>query len=141
MVLRSTTIWRICGFSTQGRLFYLPNIYFPEQEHIIFVRFSLKICNLPPCYPKYECNLWLYYTLTKAQFDGTKTFVGTITWMGNTHFSVDTFCISSVIKSNHKRGWHLVHLVSHLRGERNILATWVVFTKRRTIFSKLIAKR
>ena len=128
MVLRSTTIWRICGFSTQGRLFYLPNIYFPEQEHIIFVRFSLKICNLPPCYPKYECNLWLYYTLIKAEFN-VISFTITRTWMGKSYRSMPTFCIPIVINTNHKRGWYLVHLLQPVSGERSILSSWVVLIK------------
>ena len=61
-------------FTTQGRLFCFPKSHFSEQEHIIFVGLFTKICNTHICYPKYDCNLWLYSTLTEAEFNGKKLF-------------------------------------------------------------------
>ena len=62
------------------------------------------MCNILPCYPKYEYNIWLYYMLTEAEFNETKQIVETSTWMVNTHISMDNFCIPIVLKANHKRG-------------------------------------
>ena len=63
-------------FPTQGIIFCFPKPYFSEQEHIIFLGLFIKIYNNPPCTPKYDCNVWLYFTLAEAEFNVTKTFVG-----------------------------------------------------------------
>ena len=47
-------------FTTQGILFYLPNLFFKKQENIIFVWLFINIWNTPPCSPKYDRNIWLY---------------------------------------------------------------------------------
>ena len=57
-------------FPTKGRLFCFPRTYFSEHEHIIFVGLLIQICNTPTCYLKYYCNLWLYSTMTEAEFNG-----------------------------------------------------------------------
>ena len=98
----------ICVFTTQVRLFYLPNI-FSEQYHIIFIGLFLKICNLLPFGTKYEYNLWLHSMMTESEFNLTKVFVRTSNCLGNTHMSMANFFIPSVTKANYKRGWHLVH--------------------------------
>ena len=90
-------------FPNQGRLLYFTNTYFSEQEHIIFVELFIKTCNNPPFSPKYDWNIWLYSTLTEAYFNGTKTFFRNSTWLGKTHRSMATFCITSIIKYNHMR--------------------------------------
>ena len=86
-----------------------PIIIFLEQQHIIFVGLFLKICKIFPCYLEYERNIQFYPTLMEADFNGTITFVGTRTCLGTTQIYMDLFCIPSVIKANHKRGWQLVH--------------------------------
>ena len=123
-----TYLANMCVFPTQRRLLCLLKTYFPEQDHIIFVGLFTKIFNTLPCYLKYDWNIWLYSTLTEADFNGTFVFI-TITWLGKTHRSVNTFCIPSVVKSNHNRGWHLVHWLWTISGERTILASWVVWIK------------
>ena len=57
--------------TTQGGLFFFPKPYFKGKQHIIFVGLFIKICNTPPFPPKYNLNLWLYSTLTKAEFNVT----------------------------------------------------------------------
>ena len=56
-------------FTPQGRLFCMTKPYFPEQKNIIFVGIFFKICDNLPCYPKYNCNLWLYSTLMESDFN------------------------------------------------------------------------
>ena len=46
-------------FTTLGRIFFLINNYFTEQEHITFAGLFIKICNTLPCSTKDECNLFL----------------------------------------------------------------------------------
>ena len=115
--------------TNQGRLLCLPNEFFKEQWHIIFLVLFLKMCNPLPFYPKYECNIWLHFTLTEAEFNGGKMFVGNITCLGKTHISVANFFIRSSIKANHKSFWYLVHWVSTVRGKRTIFTDWFVWTK------------
>ena len=43
-----------------------------------------------------------------AEFNGVKKFVGNKNWLGNIHIFMTKFFIPSVVKANHKRGWHLV---------------------------------
>ena len=88
------------------------------------------------CYPKAECNIWLNSTLTEAEFNGTNSFAGTTTCLGNKHISMDTFCIISPMKANHKRVWHLVHWLSPVRVKITILTAWVVWTKVITVVRK-----
>ena len=90
-------------FPTQGRLFCFPKPYFSEQYHTIFVGLFIKIYNTPPCSPKYYCNIWLYSILTEEEFNGTKTFFRTITWLVKAHRSMAKFFIPSAIKDNHTR--------------------------------------
>ena len=61
-------------FPTQVRLFCLTKPYFSKREHTIFVGLFFKICNTPPCSPKYDCNIWLYSNLTEEYFNGTIFF-------------------------------------------------------------------
>ena len=51
--------------TTQGRLLYLTKPYFSEQGHIIFIDLFIEVCNPLSCFLKYECNIWLYSTLTE----------------------------------------------------------------------------
>ena len=53
----------------------------------------------------------------------------------NKHRSIAAFCIPSIIKANHNRGWTLFQLLSTVMGEITILVSWVIFTKVITIFS------
>ena len=122
-------------FSTKRRLFYFPSLIFPEQDHIIFVGLFIKICNIPSCYQKYECNICLYSVLTEAEFNGTIVF-RTSTWMIKTHSLMDNFCIPGVIKAYYNMWCHLVYWLLPAVGERNILESWVVRIKAVTIFSK-----
>ena len=116
-------------FTTQVRLFCLTNNYSSEKYHIILVGLFIKICNPLSCYPKYECNLWLFSKLTEAEFNETIYFFGTITWLGNSHMYMTNVCIPSVIKFNHNMGWYLVYWVSPVRGVRTILTTWYFVLK------------
>ena len=40
-----------------------------EKQLIIFVGLFINICNKPPSSPKYDQNIWLYYTLTEEEFN------------------------------------------------------------------------
>ena len=123
-----TYMAHLCVFPPKEDSSVCPSIIFSEQEHIIFLGLFIKICNTPPCSPKYYCNIWMYSTLMEAKFNGT-TFFRTSTWMGkHTQFHGYIF-ILSVIKSNHKRGCHLFHLLYPVSGERNILSYWVILIK------------
>ena len=56
-------------FTTQGRLFCFPKPYFPIRRAHHFRNIFIKIYNPPPCYPKVDCNIWLYSMLTEEEFD------------------------------------------------------------------------
>ena len=94
----------------------------------------IKICNTPTCYPKYDWKIWLYYMLTESEFNGTKTFFRTSTWLGKPHISMANFFIQGVIKVNNKMECHLFHWLLPMVWEITILASWVVWIKAITTF-------
>ena len=65
---------RMCVCPLKEDSYVCPSLIFLEQEHIVFVELLIKICNTPPYSPKDDCNICLYYTLTGAEFNGTKPF-------------------------------------------------------------------
>ena len=66
-----TYLAHMCIFPPKEDSSVFPRLVFKEQEHIIFVGLIIKICNNPPCSLKYNCNIWLYSTLMKAEFNVT----------------------------------------------------------------------
>ena len=118
-------------FPTQGRILCLPKPYFSRTRAHHICSIFIKIYNTPMCYQKYDCNLWLYYILMEAKFNGKQK-------NNNHHLSGKTratFCIPIVIKSNHKRGCKLVLWLYPVSGERTIPAYWFFKIKGITVIS------
>ena len=99
-----TYLAHMCVFPPKEDSYVFPSLIFKEQEHIIFVRLFIQVCNTPPCYPKYYYNLWLYSTLTEAEFTGTFLSPEPAPGWENTHRSMATFFYPKCHKDKSQEG-------------------------------------
>ena len=91
LMLWYALIWRIWVFSHSRKTLLFAQYIFLEQEHIIFVGLFFNIFNTLPCSLKDNCDIWLYFTLTEAEFNGTETFLRTSTLLVKSQRSMATY--------------------------------------------------
>ena len=135
LVWWSAFIWIICLFAYSGNtLLFSPPLFFKTRSHNLRSLVSQNL-QYPSLFPKRWLKSLNLFHADGTDFNGTKTLLRTSTCLVKTHRYRDTFCIQTVIKSNHKKGVALFHLLLTVNVESTIFSFWVVWLKVITVVS------